>query len=119
MSKYHSKKVVLDGVKFDSVKEARRFQELLMMQRAGLISSLQRQVEFELIPTQREPDKVGKRGGTIKGKVIEQKCAYIADFVYVENGKTVVEDVKGFRTAEYKIKRKLMLFVHKIKIREP
>lgn len=117
-SKYYSKKVILDGVKFDSVKEARRYQELILMQRAGLISGLRRQVEFVLIPTQREPDKVGKRGGVTKGKVIEQKCAYIADFVYTENGYIVVEDVKGFRTADYKIKRKLMLFVHGIRIRE-
>lgn len=118
MSKYHSKKTVIDGVVFDSVKEARRYQELLLLERLGEISDLRRQVEYELIPTQREPDTVGKRGGIIKGKVIEKKCLYIADFVYNENGKTVVEDTKGFRTPEYKIKRKLMLYTYGIRIKE-
>jgi hypothetical protein len=75
-------------------------------------------VEFELIPAQREPDRVGVRGGKIKGKTIEQAVKYVADFVYTENGKRVVEDTKGFRTKDYIIKRKLMLWVHGIKIRE-
>lgn len=85
---------------------------------AGGITELKRQVEFELIPTQREPDAVGVRGGIKKGKVIEQKCSYIADFVYYEDGKKVVEDTKGFKTKDYVIKRKLMLWVHGIRIRE-
>ena len=117
-SKYHSKKITINGVTFDSRKEAKRYQELLLLERAGAIQDLKRQVEFELIQTQREPDTIGKRGGVIKGKVIEHRCSYVADFVYTENGKTVVEDTKGFKTKDYIIKRKLMLHVHKIKIKE-
>lgn len=124
MSKYHSKKITLNGITYDSKKEAKRHQELLLLERAGAIQSLQTQVKYVLIPAQREPDKVGKRGGTIKGKLIERECAYIADFTYIENGQTVVEDVKGYRNpgsaglAKYIIKRKLMLYVHGIRIRE-
>ena len=117
-SKYYSRKVVRGGMSFDSVKEYKRFCELSLLQRAGAITDLKRQVEFELIPTQREPDTVGIRGGVKKGRVIELPVKYIADFVYVENGKTVVEDAKGFRTPEYKIKKKLMLFFHGIRIKE-
>lgn len=117
-SKYHSRKITRDGITFDSIKEYRRFCELSLMERSGAITDLQRQVEFVLIPAQREPDTIGKRGGVKKGKTIEQKCSYVADFVYNENGETVVEDVKGFRTPEYRIKRKLMLCVYGIKIKE-
>ena len=107
MSKYHSKKVTINGQTFDSQLEARRFRELLLLERAGAITGLQRQVKFELIPSQR-----------IGGKVVERACSYVADFVYMENGKKVVEDTKGYKTPEYKIKRKLMLWVHGIQIRE-
>ena len=106
-SKYHSKKTTVDGITFDSKREAERYQELLLLERAGEISHLLRQVKYVLIPSQK-----------IDGKVVERECSYKADFVYLENGKTVVEDVKGFRTSEYKIKRKLMLQVHGIRIRE-
>jgi hypothetical protein len=118
LSKYHSRKTVLHGVKFDSVKEARRYGELLLLLQAGAITDLQRQVEFELIPAQREPDTVGVRGAIRKGKVIERAVKYVADFVYYENGKKVVEDTKGFKTKDYIIKRKLMLWVHGIRIKE-
>ena len=107
MSKYHSKKVTINGQTFDSQKEARRFRELLLLERAGAITGLQRQVKFELIPSQR-----------IGGKVVERACGYVADFVYMENGQQVVEDAKGMRTQEYRLKRKLMLWVHGIRIRE-
>ena len=117
-SKYHSKMVIRDGEKYDSVKEYKRHQELLLLQRSGVIQDLQRQVEFVLIPAQREPDAVGVRGGIIKGKTIEQKCCYIADFVYTENGKQIVEDTKGFKTKDYILKRKMMLYFHGIKIKE-
>jgi hypothetical protein len=117
-NKYKAIKTTVNGIEFDSRKEARRYGELLLLLRAGAITDLQRQVEFELIPTQREPDTVGVRGGIKKGRVIEQKCSYVADFVYKENGKTVVEDTKGFKTKDYIIKRKLMLWVHKIRIKE-
>lgn len=118
MSKYHSKKVTINGNAFDSRKEAKRYQDLLLLERAGAISELQRQVEFELIPAQREPDTVGVRGAIRKGKVIERAVKYVADFVYYENGKKVVEDVKGYKTPEYKLKKKLMLWVHGIRIKE-
>lgn len=116
--KYHNKKVIVNGIDFPSKKEAKRYQELLLLERAGAISDLKRQVEYVLIPAQREPDTYGVRGGLIKGKVIEHKCSYVADFVYTENGKTVVEDTKGFRTKDYILKRKMMLYFHGIRIRE-
>ena len=119
-NKYHSKKVVLNGIVFDSKKEAKRFAELSLLETAGAISDLQRQVKYILIPAQREPDTVGARGGIKKGKVIEKECAYIADFVYKDLtlNETVVEDTKGFRTKDYIIKRKLMLHVHGIRVKE-
>ena len=70
-----------------------------------------------LIPTQREPNIIGTRGGVKKVKLLERECSYIADFVYIKNGKIVVEDTKGVRTKEYIIKRKLMLYVHNIRVR--
>lgn len=106
-SKYGNRKVIRDGMTFDSAKEARRWSELSLLERAGAIQNLQRQVKYELIPSQR-----------IAGKVVERACTYIADFVYEENGQTVVEDTKGYKTPEYIIKRKLMLWVHGIRIRE-
>ena len=107
MAKYHNRKVTRDGETFDSVKEYRRFCELRLLERAGAVTDLQRQVKFELIPAQR-----------IDGKVVERACSYVADFVYTENGQQVVEDAKGMRTQEYRLKRKLMLWVHGIRIRE-
>lgn len=117
-SKYGNKKITVGGVTFDSKKEAARYQDLYLLERAGTISNLQRQVKFVLIPAQYEPDTIGKRGGVKRGKLIERECSYVADFVYTENGKLVAEDSKGFRTADYKIKRKLMLSVHGIRIKE-
>jgi hypothetical protein len=116
--KYGNRKVICDGITFDSKKEALRYRELLLLERAGKIQHLELQKEFILIPTQREPDTVGIRGGVKKGRVIEHAVKYKADFVYIENGKTIVEDTKGMRTKDYIIKRKLMLFVHQIRIRE-
>lgn len=108
MSKYHSHKIkTQDGV-FDSQREYRRWCELKLLQRAGRISDLKRQVKYELIPSQRGKD----------GKVVEKSVTYIADFVYKENGQEVVEDAKGVRTDVYIIKRKLMLFRHGIRIKE-
>ncbi len=118
MTKYHNRKVTRNGLTFDSKKEHRRYEELQLLQQSGEITNLRRQVKFVLIPTQREPSKIGTRGGVKKGKLLERECAYIADFVYIQNGKTVVEDTKGVRTKEYIIKRKLMLRVHGIRIRE-
>lgn len=118
MNKYHSKKVIVGGEAFDSRKEYRRFCELSLLQKAGAITELKKQVTFELIPAQRGPDTVGVRGGVKKGRVIEQAVKYVADFTYKENGKLVVEDTKGFKTKDYIIKRKLMLWVHGIQIKE-
>lgn len=108
MSKYNSKKTVVDGQQFDSKKEARRYQELLLLEKAWEIKNLSRQVKFVLIPSQRDEN----------GKVVERECSYKADFTYEEGIKTVVEDVKGYRTKEYIIKRKLMLYQYGIRIRE-
>lgn len=117
-TKYNSRKVERDGMTFDSVKEYRRFCELVLLERAGKITELKRQVKFVLIPAQYEPDTVGKRGGVKRGKLIERECSYVADFVYTKDGKQVVEDTKGYKTTEYKIKKKLLLWVHGIRILE-
>lgn len=100
--KYHNRKTNVGGMVFDSIKEAKRFKELVLLERAGVIQRLQRQVKYELIP------KCGK----------ERACFYIADFVYIEDGKTIVEDVKGYRTQVYKLKKKLMNWKYDIQIRE-
>lgn len=123
-SKYKAKKVEINGIKFDSKREARRYEELLILEQAGEIKDLKRQVKYILIPAQREPDTVGARGGKIKGKLIERETAYFADFVYTDTqtGEQIVEDVKGYRDGQayalFKIKRKLMLYVHGIQIKE-
>ena len=122
--KYNNKKVMVDGIKFDSKKEGVRYKELKMLERAGIIQDLQRQVKYVLIPAQYEPSgeiytKGKENGKPKKGRLIERECAYYADFVYkLKSGETVVEDAKGVKTPEYIIKRKLMLYVHNIKIKE-
>lgn len=118
MSKYKARKTEVNGVVFDSKKEADRFIELSLLQRAGAITGLKTQVKFELIPAQYEWTINPKTGATKKGKVIERAVNYIADFVYTENGKIVVEDTKGVKTKDYIIKRKLMLHKHRIRIKE-
>lgn len=92
---------------YDSKKEYKIAQILELREKAGEIQHLQKQVKFELIPSQYR-----------NKKCIERAMNYIADFTYVENGETVVADVKGWRTKEYRIKRKLMLFIHDIIIKE-
>lgn len=98
----------------DSIREYRRLKELELMQKKGLISGLQKQVPFELIPSQRE------NPNNPKSKVLERSVKYIADFMYLceKDNMLVVEDAKGMRTKEYIIKRKLMLHVHGIRITE-
>lgn len=122
MSKYHNKKVIIDGEVFDSKKEARRYCELIMLQKAGEIRLLQRQVKYVLIPPQHQTfERYGKKGQRLKDgqSSLEKECAYIADFQYhTKDGKLVVEDTKGVRTKDYIIKRKLMLWVHGIRISE-
>lgn len=111
--KYGNKKVDIDGIQFDSKKEAHRYCELKQMEREGMISDLQLQKEYELIPTQR-----------IDGKVVERACKYKADFAYTKDGQQVVEDVKGYRDpksagyAKFVIKRKLMLNKYGIRVKE-
>lgn len=108
-SKYRNRKTTVDGVTYDSAKEARRGAELRLMERAGLISDLCAQVRYTLIPAQKR-----------NGKVVERAATYIADFVYEQNGETVVEDVKSpaTRTDLYKLKKKLMLWEYGIEIKE-
>ena len=108
MSKYRNRKVTTsEGYVHDSRKEAVRWLQLKMMERAGQITDLKRQVRFVLIPTQYGTDENGKK------QLIERQTSYIADFVYTENGKTIVEDVKGYKRGGayqvFTIKRKLML----------
>ena len=124
MPKYGNKKVTLEGQTFDSKRECLRWQELKLMERAGKIWDLRRQVRFELIPEQRLADTLGPKGGRRRGKLLEKAVFYVADFVYYEGGKPseggrlVVEDAKGHRTREYIIKRKIMLARYGIQIRE-
>lgn len=98
MSKYKSQKVKVDGITFDSQKEAARYCELKLLLKAGKISNLNWQVPFELQPAYK---KNGKGIRNIK---------YIADFTYTENGLMVVEDTKGFKTKEYLLKKKMFEF---------
>ncbi len=107
-NKYKAQKITVDRKTYASLKEANRHCELMVLEKAGIISDLREQVPFELIPQQYDDN----------GKVCEHACKYIADFVYKENGITVVEDAKGLKTEVYKIKRKLMLLRYGISIRE-
>ena len=117
--KYGNKIIVVDGMKFHSVREYERWIYLCHLAQGGVISELRRQVEFDLIPAQYEEPIIGSRGGMRKGKCIERAVKYIADFVYLdENGGTVVEDSKGYHTKDYIIKKKLMLWLHGIRIKE-
>lgn len=122
MSKFGNRKVKTPDGEFDSKREYQRWQELKLLERAGAIHDLMRQVSFELIPAQYERfEKYSKKTGKrMKDGIrcLEQSCVYIADFVYWENDTMVVEDAKGHRTEGYIIKRKLMLKVHGVRIRE-
>lgn len=118
-TKYNAKRTVVDGETFDSKKEASRYLELKVLEKAGEISGLTRQKRYELTPEYREPDTVGERGGIHKGALIERPSYYVADFVYEDkNGNTIVEDAKGYRTELYKLKRKMMLYRYGIRIKE-
>lgn len=122
-SKYHAKKVTIDGYTFASKHEGQRYQMLKLLERTGRIQNLQLQVPYELIPALYESSGevylVGAKKGKPKPpKLVERACEYVADFVYIEDGKTVVEDAKGVKTPEYRIKRKLMYERYNIKIRE-
>lgn len=95
MNKYRNKKVKCDGIMFDSIAEMHRYCELKILQRSGIITDLQLQPTFIL------QDKFTKNGTTYRA------IKYKADFMYKENGQTIVEDVKGFKTKEFLIKQKL------------
>ena len=109
-NKYNNQKPIFNGQKFDSIKELQRYKILLFAEKSGKIQDLDRQVKFLLIPTQKDE----------KGKAIEREVSYYADFVYTdtETGLLVVEDVKGVKTDAYIIKRKLMLALYGIQIKE-
>ena len=109
--KYGNCKTEVDGIVFDSKHEAERYAELKLMEKAGLISNLELQKTFVLLGAQKDEH----------GKVIEQPVRYVADFVYKdEHGKRVVEDAKSeaTKTAVYRIKRKMMLAIYGLRIRE-
>ncbi|EOA55604.1 hypothetical protein HMPREF1214_03727 [Bacteroides sp. HPS0048] len=104
---------------YDSIREYNRAQELNLLQNRGIISGLLEQVKYELIPAQYKYYEVqGKRKVLQKKELIERALSYRADFVYFRDGELVVEDSKGMRTKDYIIKRKLMLYMHGIKIKE-
>jgi hypothetical protein len=120
---YNIKTKSSDGLIFDSGKEARRWEQLILLQRAGKITSLQRQVPYELLPNQYETyERYSKNGKRLKDgvRLVERKVEYVADFVYTdaETGENIVEDAKGMRTKDYVLKRKLMYAVHCIRIKE-
>ncbi|MEG1299603.1 MAG: DUF1064 domain-containing protein [Erysipelotrichaceae bacterium] len=101
-SKYKSEKTMIDGILFDSKKEANRYCELKLLEQNHLIKNLKLQQPYVLI-------EKSKYGGVIK---------YIADFVYEENGKQIVEDTKGFRTRTYCLKKRMMMEKYGIEITE-
>lgn len=118
MSKYHSKKIEADGIIFDSRKEYRRWVELSLLEKAGEISELRRQVKFVLIPAQYELVGFTKTGKSTY-RCFERECSYVADFVYKDDqGVEHVEDTKGFKTKDYIIKRKLMSHLLNLRIEE-
>ena len=108
-NKYGNHKITVAGETFDSKKEYNRWCELKLLERAGEIKQLDRQHRFQLIPTQRD----------LQGNVLEKAVTYVADFTYMDKaGNLVVEDTKGFKTPEYIIKRKMMLYLNGIRIKE-
>lgn len=127
-NKYGAKKTEVDGILFDSKREASRWLELKALEQAGEITDLRRQVAYNLIPKQfkdtGEVYKTGAHKGEHKQVVAERAVDYIADFQYVCAGELVVEDAKGYRRSTdpaYRIfvmKRKLMLWLYGIKVKE-
>lgn len=107
MSKYGNKRITVDGIRFDSIREANRWQELRLLERGGAIRNLRRQVPFELLPQCK-----------VCGKTLRKK-SYVADFVYLdERGNQVVEDAKGVRTQVYQLKRHMMMWLYGIEVVE-
>lgn len=117
--KYHNKKVEYDGKVFDSMKEKRRYCQLQLLEKCGSISDLRLQVPFVLIPAIYEDEIIQLKTKTkVKQKCVQRATTYVADFVYVQDGKTIVEDTKGFRTKEYELKKKMMRAFLGIEIKE-
>jgi hypothetical protein len=107
-SKYKAKPCTIDGQNYRSQKEARRHQELLLLQRAGQISGLVREVPFVLAP-----------GVKIEGEKRKRPAIrYVADFVYESGGKTIIEDAKGMQTPVYRLKKHMMAVTHGIHVKE-
>lgn len=105
-SKYHAKRTTVDGITFDSKREASRYLVLKSMEEDGTIEDLRRQVRYELVPAF---DVDGKH---------YRPVFYVADFVYRENGHEVIEDVKGMKTDVYRLKSKLVAYRYGMNIRE-
>lgn len=107
--KYGAVKTQVDGITFDSKAEAKRYQELKLLERAGVITDLELQPKFVILPKHKD----------IEGKTVRE-MSYFADFSYfdIEKGKYVIEDVKGVKTAVYKLKKKLVEYKHDVKITE-
>jgi len=107
-NKLRAVKTTIDDIVFDSKSEAKRYSELKILERSGVISNLELQKRYELIPKQK-----------LSNGSCERACHYIADFVYQMNGQSICEDSKsGVKTKDYIIKRKLMKFIHNIEILE-
>lgn len=118
-TKYGNKKCTFQGIEFDSTLETKRWIVLKDAERRGVISDLARQVEYVLIPNQYRTEVVHlKTKDKFVDKLIERKVSYFADFVYKKGDETIVEDTKGLRLPDYKIKRKMMLYMRGIMIRE-
>lgn len=98
LSKYRAKKTTVDGIRFDSQKEAARYCELKRLEQIGEIERLELQPKFELLPP------FVCNGEKVRGVV------YRADFAYYQGGVKYIEDVKGFKTKEYQIKKKYLLY---------
>lgn len=107
-SKYHNKKVIINGIKFDSKKEANRYSDLLLLEKVNLIKNLELQKRFELQPSYK-----------FKGKII-RAIYYICDFYYydVKKEKWIIEDTKGYRNEVYKLKKKLFEYKYNQEIIE-
>ena len=119
-SKYGNRKAKARGKVFDSTMERSRYYTLSMLEKAGEISDLRMQVPYELIPAIYETQEVQLKTKTKQvQKLVQRATYYVADFVYKDaEGNEVVEDVKGFRTAEYLLKKKMMRALLGIQIKE-
>ena len=106
INKYKNKKITINNITFDSKKESLRYQQLKLLERARVISNLELQKKYIL------QDKFELNGKKYR------EISYVADFVYIQDGKTIVEDTKGFRTEVYKLKKKMFMYKYKMEIKE-